>query len=74
VTLFTNFRQYINDFLNFYRAAKRFIAMALLQRRWIKNRETVASIFLKNVEKHPNKTAFMTVDDKKISFKEVKKF
>lgn len=33
--------------------------------------DTVASIFRRNVEMHPNKTAFM-MDDKKITFQEVK--
>lgn len=48
--------------------------MGLLQNRWIKNKETVASLFLKKVEEHPNKTAFMTIDDKKITFREVKNY
>lgn len=45
--------------------------MSLLHNRWIRNKETVGNIFLKNVEKHPQKTAFMTIDDKKITFREV---
>jgi acyl-CoA synthetase (AMP-forming)/AMP-acid ligase II len=47
--------------------------MSLLLMKWERSKETVVSIFRRNVKKHPNKTAFM-IDDKKMTFQEVGSF
>lgn len=45
--------------------------MAIMLRKWEKKRDSVASVFQRNVKLHPNKEAFL-IDDIKITFKEVK--
>jgi hypothetical protein len=59
------------SFLLLSSAAKRFISMSVMLMSWERSNQTVVSIFRRQVEKHPNKAAFL-LDDKKLTFKEVK--
>ena len=45
--------------------------MAIMLRKWENKRDSVASVFQRNVQLNPNKDAFL-INDTKITFKEVK--